>query len=321
MSELEDIAAEVRKLGDEGNRAQRLAEAAAQRLDALAREALSMRHLGGLDQALDQLAGARRSAITAARHLHELRIGANRFADQLVGGTGAATADTGAPAYAALGTAALAGAGAASRDGLAPETLREAMARNSDGARSFADDDEAAAYGRKEWAAADLLLTNEQRRAVFDYSREPNGMPDDVTYRQINDALRREAPCPPNVAAHIQALDSALGLRPTPEAITATRVTGISHWATAPEDLVEGDVFSEPAYLSTSLGSPGLSGGDAVMHLRIPARTPALWVEDYGAYGAAERELLLGRGLRWRVTQTPTYRDGQWHVFAEVLQP
>lgn len=194
MSELEDLAAEVRKLGDEGNRAQRLAEAAAQRLDALTRETLSLRHLGGLDQAIDQLTGARRSAISAARHLHELRAGAHRFADRLVGGSGRGPSGA---AAAALGGAALAGVGvgAATPPQPAPDTARLVNSPEN---------------GRLVAALAERGLTLEPV-ARFDYSDNPilgyraSGQPDDIAYavRAWNDQIA------PGIAAGASRADFA----------------------------------------------------------------------------------------------------------------
>ncbi|MEU9131895.1 ADP-ribosyltransferase [Kitasatospora sp. NPDC048540] len=59
-------------------------------------------------------------------------------------------------------------------------------------------------------------------------------------------------------------------------------------------------------------------GKDAVLHLRVPQGTPAMWVEKVSAYGAGEREILLGRGLQWKATRV-VREGGQWHVYGEVL--
>ncbi|MBW1596932.1 ADP-ribosyltransferase [Streptomyces sp. JJ38] len=53
--------------------------------------------------------------------------------------------------------------------------------------------------------------------------------------------------------------------------------------------------------------------------LSVPKGTPALRVEKVSAFGAGERELLLGRGTSYRVTRVVMH-NGQWQLYGEILR-
>lgn len=132
MSDLEDLADEVRALGIRGNSAQQLVAAIMSEVDRLGTALGSvphLRHLGGLTEALDALSTARRKTMQAAAQLQTLQAGANAFADSLVAGAGRGAIDAGVAT--ALGGAALAGAGVAAgtaaNEGASPESSNRAM--------------------------------------------------------------------------------------------------------------------------------------------------------------------------------------------------
>ncbi|MFG2819934.1 putative T7SS-secreted protein [Kitasatospora sp. NPDC048365] len=190
----------------------------------------------------------------------------------------------------------------------------------SGGARKFADNDEAMRYGADHWNSKLDEIAPEDRSAVRDYTYENaadnGGKP---CYKEINGALRSDGPVPDDIAQHVDAMDRALKSNPIPEDVMVTRGTDLGHIKMDPADMA-GQVFDEKSYTSASLGGPAgaFAGKDAVLHLRVPAGTPALWVEKVSAFGVGEREILLGRGLQWRATRV-VQEGGQWHVYGEVL--
>nr|WP_246311898.1 ADP-ribosyltransferase [Leifsonia naganoensis] len=182
----------------------------------------------------------------------------------------------------------------------------------------FANDDDAVAYGREHWRGLKDELTPEQDAAVRDYTREVPGL-SGVTYKDINGALRNGPPYPANLEDHIRAIDETLQKRALTETVEVTRGTGTSHWSFEPGN-VDGQIVTEPSYLSTSLGgpAPAFADKDAILHLEVPRGTPAAWVESISEFGGSERELLLGRGLRWEAKSSELI-DGQWHVYGEMI--
>ncbi|WP_394329346.1 ADP-ribosyltransferase [Nocardiopsis sp. CNR-923] len=104
--------------------------------------------------------------------------------------------------------------------------------------------------------------------------------------------------------------------------MVVTRGTGLGHISIPPWQMkYETSGFTDQGYMSTSLGgpAPAFASNDAILHLRVPRGTPALWVERVSAFGGGERELMLGRGTTYRVTEAVLADDGQWHIYAEVV--
>ena len=182
--------------------------------------------------------------------------------------------------------------------------------------RNFADNAQAQQYGADYWNDYADRLPPEQRQALYDYTTDP---PHHPSYKEINSYLRGQDPGSPQVHQTVDQIDQALAGHPIPEDVVISRGTGLSHVGMNPQDMV-GQTFTEQAYLSTSLGGPAdaFSGKEAILHMRVPAGTPAIWVENVGAYGAGERELLLGRGLQYHVDRV-VFQGGQWHVYGEYL--
>ncbi|MGL5826551.1 MAG: ADP-ribosyltransferase [Nocardioides sp.] len=81
--------------------------------------------------------------------------------------------------------------------------------------------------------------------------------------------------------------------------------------------------MDEEAYMSTSLGGPAeaFKHREAILHLQVPKGTPAMWVNKVSAFTGkdTERELLLGRGLSYRVDRVEIV-SGQWQIYGRILE-
>lgn len=182
-------------------------------------------------------------------------------------------------------------------------------------AKPFYLDSFGSRYGARLWNEIALSLPADQRQALRDYSMEPPHYP---SYVDINGQLRRGVGISTYVKATVDAMDLALRARPVPEAIIVRRGTDLGHFSKDPKSLV-GETFIEPGFLSTSLGHAAFNDRDSVMHLTVPAGTPAIYMEKLSAFGGSERELLLARGLKIEIRKVK-FRDGQWQLYGEVMR-
>ncbi|MFF5185211.1 ADP-ribosyltransferase [Streptomyces sp. NPDC000345] len=169
-------------------------------------------------------------------------------------------------------------------------------------------------YGNAYWN--DFLdgLSAESRDSLVTYTGH--------AYDDINGHLRFGNDVPDSILHTIDEMDKVMGTRPVPENIMVVRGTGIDHLnLDSPLDM-EGRVFDDKAYTSTALGEgppPPFDQKPVYMHLRVPEGTPALWLDHLSKY-PGERELLLARGSKYRVTRVfLDEADGKWHVYGEVL--
>ena len=120
----------------------------------------------------------------------------------------------------------------------------------------------------------------------------------------------------PEVGQAVEHIDDALRPQPTPEYIVVMRETGFEAFDRSISDL-EGTVQRDPVYLSTALGSdPNFNPGKpVVLHLQVPAGTPAMYLEGLSHY--PERELLLGCGLPYTVERV-VQNGRRFHVFGRI---
>ncbi|MEU1185723.1 ADP-ribosyltransferase, partial [Streptomyces sp. NPDC005820] len=146
----------------------------------------------------------------------------------------------------------------------------------------------------------------------------------DHYYTQINGQLREFAlhpdrPLDPQIAAVRDDMDRVMGAHPVPEDIMIVRGTAIDHLdLDSPLDM-QGEIFTEDGYTSTSLGKDAaFDYKPVIMHWRVPKGTPALWV-DHISVNKGERELLLARGAQYRVSRVFQDSAGKWHAYGEVL--
>jgi hypothetical protein len=120
----------------------------------------------------------------------------------------------------------------------------------------------------------------------------------------------------------IKALDDAfVKATPLPENVTVYR--GVAN-ATMLGDFSQGQVLTDPGFLSTSLDkrvaggfSDQETGKGAVLEIRLPAGTKAIPLSG-ATSGDAQSELLLNRGSRFRVISKTWFGHG-WRVVVELI--
>ncbi|MEV0153942.1 ADP-ribosyltransferase [Micromonospora sp. NPDC050686] len=187
--------------------------------------------------------------------------------------------------------------------------------------REFGSNADGAAYGRDTWAQAQSDLTPDQADALRWYTGEnpPGAAPWPPDYKDINGALRGHSPMSPELSEVVDRIDESMGLRPVPENVMVTRETGLNAFNCDPADLV-GSVQREPAYLSTALGpDPNFAPHKpVVLHLEVPAGTPAMYVDGVSKF-PAERELLLGRGQTYVIDSAEYDAAGRLHLKARII--
>jgi hypothetical protein len=215
------------------------------------------------------------------------------------------------------------GAGEVAR--LADEIAAMEARAPTDDLRVFEYHDDAAAYGRQVWAAARQRLTDDQRSA-FAGLTTTHGTYGWPGFRVLYATCRGRtaelgvpevylAPARESIAL----IDEAVRYQPVPEAVLVVREIFPDTFDRRMEELV-GSVQQDPAFLSTALtaGPAYDASRPVVLHLRVPAGTPALYLADVSD-APHEQELLLGRGVRYRVVDTRRIA-GRWHVYGEVLE-
>ncbi|WP_322741143.1 ADP-ribosyltransferase, partial [Streptomyces hygroscopicus] len=197
---------------------------------------------------------------------------------------------------------------------------RVAAGELSSGTKPYLDDNAAIDYGRKHWNDYIDNLDPSAKRALHEYTGD--SFP---SYRDMNGYLRglKDYVVPqPEVLHAIAEMDRVLSTRPVPDDVMVVRGTGLDHLRLdSPMDM-EGQTFPDEGYFSTSLGNhpvPSFAGKEAILHLRVPKGTPALWLEKVSKYDVDERELLLARGSAFKVTRVFMDEAGKWQVYGEVL--
>ncbi|MBM7491916.1 hypothetical protein JOD64_003138 [Micromonospora luteifusca] len=187
--------------------------------------------------------------------------------------------------------------------------------------KTFASNPDGAAWGKETWAQAHADLTPDQTDALRWYTGEkpPGADPWPPDYKDINGALRGHSPTSPELSEVITRIDESMNLRPVPENVMVTRETGLNAFNCDPADLV-GSTQHEPAYLSTALGpDPDFAPHKpVVLHLEVPAGTPAMYVDGVSDF-PAERELLLGRGQTYVIDSADYDAAGRLHVRGRIV--
>ncbi|MEH1165541.1 ADP-ribosyltransferase [Micromonospora sp. CPCC 205539] len=187
--------------------------------------------------------------------------------------------------------------------------------------QTFASNSDGAAWGRDTWAQAQADLTPDQGDALRWYTGEkpPGAPPWPPDYKDINGALRGHSPMSPELSEVVTRIDESMNLRPVPNDVMVTRETGLNAFDRDPAQLV-GSTQHEPAYLSTALGpDPDFAPHKpVVLHLEVPAGTPAMYVDGVSDF-PAERELLLGRGQTYVIDSADYDAAGRLHVRGRIV--
>ncbi|WSA78199.1 protein phosphatase [Streptomyces sp. NBC_01799] len=194
-----------------------------------------------------------------------------------------------------------------------------AAAELADGTMPFADDHAAIDYGRKHWNDYVDQLDPSAKQALRDYTGETF-----PSYHDMNGYLRGTEGYGPSAAVthDIAEMDRVMSSRPVPDDIMVVRGTGLGHLKLASPFEMLGETYPDAGYTSTSLGDHPVSsfkGKEAILRLRVPKGTPALWLERVSHFDVSERELLLARGTEYKVTRVFMDDNGQTQVYGEVL--
>lgn len=166
----------------------------------------------------------------------------------------------------------------------------------------FGQGDEADAWGREQYRAWGESLTKPERDALWDYQLSG--------HEDLNRALRDGKPLSEAETKLLAGLDSALGKTEAPTDLVAYRglIDPSKIFGKPPEKAV-GTTFEDRGFVSTTLDPNmtrdfGAADDGAFLEVRIPQGSPAAYLNANpgGAAGQdIERELLLGRGLTFRV--------------------
>lgn len=177
----------------------------------------------------------------------------------------------------------------------------------------------------KAWAGRNLPAKSEFTKAEVDELRRYSG----GAYQNVNKFLRTGQVGPANRAPTqdvIQGVDAAMKRSRLPSDVIVHR--GISTDALgvksgADLQALVGKTLQDKGYMSTALGGTKdqFARAQVQMRLRVPKGTGAIYLDPFSQF-KGERELLLQRGLRYRITSVKyDSRKGVWRVEAEILPP
>ena len=195
----------------------------------------------------------------------------------------------------------------------------------------FADNRQA-----REWATGHMPpppgLTDRERVALRDYT----GGVDGPSSKNINRALRTGEITPgweSAIALHVEDIDMAIARSTLPADVVLMRgedESGLRSLGVDPADPAAlaglvGQVVSDPAYTSTTIGTrpggAGTAGGHVTWAFRTPAGTPGIFMNE-GMSAWAEGEVLLPRGTRRIVHgayRSPDPSDMRIYIEAEIV--
>jgi hypothetical protein len=116
-------------------------------------------------------------------------------------------------------------------------------------------------------------------------------------------------------------IDQVLAIQPVPQDVLVWRAVSTGSFELPWRDL-PGTLHQELSYLAVALARyPALGAAEAVLHLRVPAGVPGVYLNpfDHGDRLPAPT-LLLGRGLAVFVHEVRR-QDGQWYLRADLIPP
>ncbi|URM86913.1 VIP2-like ADP-ribosyltransferase toxin [Microbacterium phage Typher] len=169
------------------------------------------------------------------------------------------------------------------------------------------------------WANANLkVATGAQRAAIQKYTGS--------SYAPWNDALRANNSKNPPTSGNYQKAtrDADAAMAPTPQDIIVHRGTtfhelngGSNMPPPAPTSMI-GKTYTNPGYMSTSVGKTAAFGGKPVqMEILVPEGYGTSWAMPYSNF-SGERELLLSRHSTLYIHDVYE-QNGRWRVVAEIV--
>jgi hypothetical protein len=118
----------------------------------------------------------------------------------------------------------------------------------------------------------------------------------------------------------VKRLDSAM--KPLPDdLLVRRRLTMDAFGVSSLEELekLKGQIYSDPAYMSTSIGTPyGGDLGGVTLLLAVPKGTPGVLAAEYSR-NPSEREILIGRGQRMVITSVKKNDRFGYNVSAVIV--
>jgi hypothetical protein len=135
---------------------------------------------------------------------------------------------------------------------------------------------------------------------------------------EANLPIRLGEELPPDVAGQVANLDAAMA--PLPADMVLARMVDMDAFAGV-TDLteLEGQVITDPAFMSTSLGPAiGDAGSEVRMHIAAPRGTPGVITGTLSG-APSQREIVLARGTRLAVTDARQDASGTWEMWLRVV--
>lgn len=190
--------------------------------------------------------------------------------------------------------------------------------------KKFASNEEGLQWARTKFPP--VTASEDPTRAVFEYTSE--------AYRPWNTALREaKGKVPQTWATQTRALDALMDKHRIPEPVVLHRGTESSEFEFNGEQMplgatvsqlqrLEGSIQTPHQYTSTSVGPKAVYDHKPVqIHFNVPQGTRAVNPMRIGQYGASEREIILHRGLKYRIDRVQKDKKaGKIHVFATILE-
>lgn len=189
--------------------------------------------------------------------------------------------------------------------------------KGADGAVKFTTSTDGRAFGNKHWTGVSVIGA---KQALSDYQGSD--------YVAWNAGLRGLRTLSAENIKRTNQVDAVMNRKKVPEDVMVVRGDGTSGdpWLKSVGQTVDtlvGTIQTQKGYWSTSLDAKGAFGHKPyALHIRVPAGTPAYFMDLLHDIG--ERELLLGRGLRYYIhdySPPNANADGKHHVYIEILPP
>jgi hypothetical protein len=165
----------------------------------------------------------------------------------------------------------------------------------------------------------------QQRRSHLQLVAEPLAVPEPPAASSPDlSALLAGAPDGidlPDYERDLAFIDQVLAIQPVPQDVLVWRAAAAGSFELPWRELA-GTLHQEPSYLAVALVRyAALRAAEAVLHLRVPAGVPGVYLNpfDHGDRLPAPT-LLLGRGLAVFVHEVRR-QDGQWYVRADLVPP